>query len=308
MNRRASAGTHLSIGYYSPGSSCVSGGYSKMHKRRGIIPFLEPGFGGWFLTNFRRRVEMEGRAIRDADLITAPSRDVLEQTRAFYGLALDVAKVIPVPAPRVTEHWHLSDADPKRILFVGRFDRHKGGDLIIDAFGRVLAKVPDARLWFVGPDRGYIDTNGRTWHIEEYLRDRLPGALELKRVEWLGVQPFSALASLRLKALVSVVCSRYETLCLAVLETMALGCPLVAARVGGIPEVLDDHTNGLLHRANESEVLAAQIITLLNDPERAAQLGKQAAIDCQQRFPPEIMAERTLSCYGKAIERNRTRK
>src|SRR5271157_1053349 len=33
------------------GSSCVSGGYSKMHERRGIIPSLEPGFGGWFLTN-----------------------------------------------------------------------------------------------------------------------------------------------------------------------------------------------------------------------------------------------------------------
>ena len=49
-------------------------------------------------------------------------------------------------------------------------------------------------------------------------------------------------------------------------------------------------------------------MTLLNDPERAAQLGKQAAIDCQQRFSPEIIAERTVSCYGKAIERNRLRK
>ena len=80
----------------------------------------------------------------------------------------------------------MNDADPKRILFVGRFDRHKGGDLIIDAFGKVLAQIPDARLWFVGPDMGYIDANGRTWHIEEYLRDRIPGALELKQVEWLG--------------------------------------------------------------------------------------------------------------------------
>ena len=99
-----------------------------------------------------------------------------------------------------------------------------------------------------------------------------------------------------------------KTFLLAVLETMALGCPLVAARVGGIPEVLDGHTNGLLHRASDSEDLAAQIMTLLNDPERAAQLGKQAAIDCQQRFSPEIIAERTVSCYGKAIERNRLRK
>ena len=36
---------------FAGGSSCVSGGYSKMHERRGIIPSLEPGFGGWFLTN-----------------------------------------------------------------------------------------------------------------------------------------------------------------------------------------------------------------------------------------------------------------
>ena len=234
-------------------------GWARWLRKTSPIPICVRLHGPWFLNGralgvpedegFRRRVEEEGRAIRDADLITAPSRDVLEQTRAFYGLALDDAEVIPDPAPRMTEHWHLNDADPKRILFVGRFDRHKGGDLIIDAFGRVLAKVPDARLWFVGPDRGYIDTNGRTWHIEEYLRDRLPGALESKCVEWLGAQPFSALAPLRRKALISVVCSRYENLPLAVLETIALGCPLVAARVGGIPEVLDGHANGLLHRA-----------------------------------------------------------
>ncbi len=293
-------------------------GWARWLRQTSPIPICIRLHGPWFLNGralgvpedegFRRRVEEEGRAIRDADLITAPSRDVLEQTRAFYGLALDDAEVIPVPAPRVTEHWHLSDADPKRILFVGRFDRHKGGDLIIDAFGKLLAQIPDARLWFVGPDRGYIDANGRTWHIEEYLRDRLPGALESKRVEWLGAQPFSSLAPLRRKALVSVVCSRYENLPAAVLETMALGCPFVAARVGGIPEVLNDHTNGLLHRATDSEDLAAQIMTLLNDPERAAQLGKQAAIDCQQRFSPEIIAERTVSCYGKAIKRIRSRK
>ncbi len=89
---------------------------------------------------------------------------------------------------------------------------------------------------------------------------------------------------------------------------MALGCPLVAARVGGIPEVLNDRANGLLHRTSDSKDLAAQIMTLLNDPEWAAQLGKQAGIDCQQRYSPEIIAERTVSCYGKAIERNRVRK
>lgn len=293
-------------------------GWARWLRKTSPIPICVRLHGPWFLNGralgvpedegFRRRVEMEGRAIRDADVITAPSRDVLEQTRAFYGFALNDAEVIPDPAPRMTEHWHLTDADHKLILFVGRFDRHKGGDLIIDAFGKVLAQVPDTRLWFVGPDRGYIDANGRTWHIEEYLRDRLPGALESKSVEWLGPQPFSALVSLRRKALVSVVCSRYDNFPLVVLEAIALGCPIVASRVGGIPELLDGRTNGLLHRASDSEDLAAQIITLLNDPERAAQLGRQAAIDSQQRLSPETMAERTVKCYCRAIERTRSRK
>ena len=293
-------------------------GWARWLRQTSPIPICVRLHGPWFLNGralgvpedegFRHRVEMEGRAIRDADVITAPSRDVLEQTRAFYGLALHDAEVIPYPAPRITRHWLLNDADPNRVLFVGRFDRHKGGDLIIDAFGRILHDVPEARLWFVGPDRGYIDANGRTWHIEEYLRDRLPGALESKRVEWLGAQPFASLAPLRRKAAVCVVCSRYENLPLAVLETMALGCPLVAARVGGIPEVIDGHANGLLHCAGSSDDLAAQIISLLNDPERAAQLGKQAAIDSQGRLSPETVAARTVNFYGKAIERSRSRK
>ena len=96
-------------------------GWARWLRKTSPIPICVRLHGPWFLNGralgvpedegFRRRVEMEGRAIRDADVITAPSRDVLEQTRAFYGFALNDAEVIPDPAPRMTEHWHLTDAD-----------------------------------------------------------------------------------------------------------------------------------------------------------------------------------------------------
>ncbi|MGO9599605.1 MAG: glycosyltransferase family 4 protein [Isosphaeraceae bacterium] len=276
------------------------------------IPVCLRLHGPWFLNGralgvpeddvFRRRVKAEGEAIRDADLVVAPSHHVLEETRAYYGLKLERAEVIPYPAPRSSQRWRLDQADPKLVLFVGRFDRHKGGDLIIDAFARLLSRVPDARLRFVGPDRGFLDSSGRAWHIEEYLRERLPGALESKQVEWMGFQPFPALSALRCQALLTVVCSRFENLPLAVLETMSLGCPLVAARTGGIPEVVEHESNGLLHQAGDSEALAAQILRLLDDPPRAAELGRQAASDCQRKLSPEIMASRMVDCYVKAIE------
>ena len=176
------------------------------------------------MTRFGERVREEGRAIRTADAVTAPSRDVLEQVRDFYGLALPEAEVIPNPTWPVPHDRAMAAGRlrPQTGRFSSdRFDRHKGGDLIIEAFGRVLHDVPDARLCFVGPDRGYTDGDGRCWDLEDFVRDRIPGALETGRIRWLGQQPFSALAEFRRRAMVSVVCSRYETFALTVIEAMA---------------------------------------------------------------------------------------
>ena len=136
------------------------------------IPVCVRLHGPWFITgsvlgvpndaDYRERVRAEGEAIRAAHAITAPSRNVLEQVRDFYGLTLGEAEVIPTPTSPVptVERWRLEDCDSKQVLFIGRFDRLKGGDLIVEAFGHVLEVIPEARLSFVGPDRGFISSDG----------------------------------------------------------------------------------------------------------------------------------------------------
>jgi glycosyltransferase involved in cell wall biosynthesis len=277
------------------------------------IPICVRLHGPWFLSGralgvpddrrFRSRVAAEGRAIRAADFVSAPSRDVVEKTSTFYGLDLKHVEITPHPAPRVSERWRLDHADSRLVLFVGRFDRLKGGDLIIDAFVRVLQEVPDAQLWFVGPDSGCSTGDGRTLHIEEYVRDRLPGALESKRVVWLGPQPFEALAALRRRALVSVTCSLYESFSFTVIESLALGCPIVAANVGGIPEIVRDNVNGLLHQPGDPVDLATKIVSLLAAPGRAADLGRQAALDWQRYYHPEVIAARMVDFYRRVLRR-----
>jgi len=281
------------------------------------IPVCVRLHGPWFLNGtaagapdddeFRKRVRDEGLAIRTADAVTSPSRDVLEQVRGFYGLTLPEAEVIPAPTwpIPVAERWRLEDCDRNQVLFIGRFDRHKGGDLIIEAFGRVLREVPEARLRFVGPDQGCIASDGRKWNLENFIRDRIPGALETDRVEWLGQapQPYPALAQFRRKAMITVVCSRYENFPLALVEGMALGCPLVAANAGGIAEIVRDGVNGLWHRAGDPDDLAAKIIHLLKNPGLAAQLGRQAAVECERRFCPDVVASRMVEFYRRIISR-----
>lgn len=271
--------------------------------------------GPWFLNGaalgvpqddkFHDRIRKEGLGIRAAMAVTAPSMDVLQRVRDFYGIALPDAEVIPNPVRRVpaAERWRLEDCDQNQILFIGRFDRHKGGDLIIEAFARVLREIPEARLCFVGADNGRcVDDDGRRWNIENFIRYSIPGALETGRVVWVGQQPNATLGDFRRKSLVSVVCSRYENLPYTAIEAAAMGCPTIGARVGGIAEVLQDGVSGLLHRAGDAADLAAKIIVALKNPNFSAELGRCAAINCERRFCPEALADRTIDFYRRMLD------
>ena len=279
------------------------------------VPIVVRLHGPWFLNGtvmgepqdqkFLHRVENERQAIANAFAITAPSKDVLERTRQYYNLPLERAAVIPCPiacTPK-EQRWQAMGCEPNVIAFIGRFDRHKGGDLVIDAFAQVLQAFPNTCLIFAGPDRGYIDDNYRTWQLKEYVRMRLPGALETGKIEWLGQQTPSALTTLRRRAQITVVASRYDNFPYTALEALSLGCPIVAARTGGIPEIITDGSSGLLFQSGDAADLATQIGRLLQNPNFAAQLGQQAGDDCAERFSPIVVAQQSIDFYRKTLVR-----
>lgn len=288
-------------------------------RRACTVPVHVRLHGPWFLNGpavgapqdaaFRARVRAEGAGIAEADVVSAPSRDVLERVRARYGLALPDAEVIPNPTAPVPPdaRWSLQDCDLDRILFVGRFDRHKGGDLAVDAFARVLDVRPRARLTFVGPDPGVALAGGRVAHVVDFVNARLPGALEDGRVEWLGAQPYSALPALRRRALLTIVPSRYENHPGTVIEAMMMGCPVVAADVGGIPELVKHDVNGLLHRGGDAADLADRILELLQGPQSAARLGAQAARDAERTHHPDTVAAQLEQLLWRAVAHERAR-
>jgi glycosyltransferase involved in cell wall biosynthesis len=283
------------------------------------IPLVVRLHGPWFLTgpanghstdaSFHARTRKEGLALRAADGVTAPSLDVLERTRSYYGLALEHAEVIPNPVPEAPawSSWNSTECHPYEILFIGRFDLNKGGDVVIDAFRRVVERIPQARLRFVGLDRGIPRGDGRMWTVRDYTEERIPGAWQSGQIEWLDRQPHSALADLRRLAAVTVVCSRYETFGLTATEAMSQGCPLVVTAAGGLSEIVQDGVNGLVCRPDDPGDLAEKLCLLLEDPPLAERLGRQAAIDCRQRYNPDLLATRSVDYYQRVIARARSR-
>ncbi len=251
---------------------------------------------------FHQRVRDEGVGIAMADGISSPSREILEQTREFYGLPLNNAAVIPYPGPAVSseQRWSLAECDRSHLLFVGRFDRHKGGDVVIDAFSKVAQRFPQIRLCFVGPDDGLTDDQGQYCTLAKYLSERAPEVAG--RIDWLGRQPHSSLAEMRRKAFATIVGSRYETFGIVVLEAMAYGCPLAATRTGGIPEIIEDGVNGVLARPGDPDDLASAISRLLEAPEFAAKLGRRAAADAT-RYYPDVIARETALFHQSVLDR-----
>jgi glycosyltransferase involved in cell wall biosynthesis len=253
---------------------------------------------------FNRRIRLEKRGILSADGVTSPSRDVLETVRRAYGIPLPNAAVIPNPTLEVPEasRWAWQDSRHPTVLFVGRFDRHKGGDVVVDAFGEILKAFPAARLVFVGPDTGVRLAGGAVMNIEGYLHERLPAGAR-KHVEVMGRMNAEDIARLRRQSSVTVVASRYENSSYTLLEALSCGCPTVATRVGGNPEILSDGETGLLCSPDDPGSLAAKVKELLGNPRRAADLGHAAAIDVSRRFSPATVADRTLEYYREVLER-----
>jgi len=279
------------------------------------VPLVVRLHGPWFLNGpavgvpedaeFRRRVRREGHSIARARAISAPSKDVLDRVRRRYGLALPDAEVIPNPGPAVTqaECWKAASSQGKLLLFVGRFDRHKGGDLALNAFRELAQEDPELELCFVGPDRGLVDDRGRHFDLPGYLEVCLPDGAQRRRVRLLGSQPAKAIGELRRRAAVTLVASRYENFPMTVLEALAVGSPLVTSDAGGIVEMVRDGVNGLTFRAGDHRHLAAQLKRLLADRSLAAQLGAQARADYLARFVPPVVARATSAFYERVLER-----
>ncbi len=271
-------------------------GLSHAVSRLRLVPVVVRLHGPWFLTKRSedtRREALEHRAITAADAVTSPSEHVLKSVERRYGrLRRTVAFGNPIVVP--VQQWRLSSCDRDRLLFVGRFDLSKGGDLIIKAFGRLAEKNRGLKMTFVGPDYGI---NGM--QLMEYASKKLPPDA-LARLKYEGQLSSREIEKLRPQHFVTICASRFEVFGYTVLEAMAVGCPVVASDVGGIPEIIRSGQNGILFRSQNVDSLVSSVQSLLDNPDLAASFANAARRSVVD-YRPEATAAFAAEFYEETI-------
>ena len=243
-----------------------------------------------------RREAREAKAFRSATALISPSQNVLDAVKANVDVAHVPSSVIYNSYEAGAPAERLGGRD---ILFVGRFDRHKGGDVILEAFRQLHARHPEARLTFAGPDRGFRADDGQLIQMADVLRG-LPEACQAA-ITAPGRQTTAEVADLRKTHPIAVIASRYENLNYTMLEAMAAGQAIVSTEVGGPAEVFEDGKTALLVPSEDPTAMADALARLLEDPALISELGQAARARLERDFAPKVIAARTADFIRDAL-------
>jgi glycosyltransferase involved in cell wall biosynthesis len=236
---------------------------------------------------------------------TARAISISEATREFcvhaMGFRPSQVEVVINPTPQLAYtaitgeqlralriRYGIAENEPV-IGIASRLYRVKGHHVLLAAFRRILDARPDARLLIVGdgPERTNLDAQARSLHVES-------------RVCFTGFQEDVA-AHLRLCRVTAIPSVHPEPFGLVAVESLAAGVPVVASRIGGLPEIITDGVAGLLVEPDNPEQLAHGLIRILTDPHLASGLADRCVTE-SERFSMHRHVQRLEAIFRAVLK------
>jgi len=241
----------------------------------------------WLSQLDRRQIE---KRLADTDAVIGCSGYITEKIRARF--------------PGYADRCHV-------VLFVGRITPEKALHDLIDAVVRVSSRVPDVRLDIVGPDaetpKEYIvdlsDDNRvkalAPWYDGDYF-ERLKNLARARlgdRVRFVGLVSPPDLPGHYREADLLLNPSVSESFGMSLVEAMACGTPVVASRIGGMPEIVDHGRTGVLVDAGDPVALSDAIVGLLGDESLRAAMRNNCRERVTRLFSWDVVARSLAERY-----------
>lgn len=176
--------------------------------------------------------------------------------------------------------------DEKMLFYVGRIVREKGLGVLLDAFSRVLATEPKAKLVIAGKGPYLDELRHRAYQLGIY-----------NRIYFTGYIDDDTRNALYKSADIAVFPSLYEPFGIVALEGMAAGALVITSDAGGLGEIINHGVNGLKAYSDNATSLADNILWALNHPDHARQMIAKALDDLKNIYNWDRIAAQTLGVY-----------
>jgi glycosyltransferase involved in cell wall biosynthesis len=249
----------------------------------------------WWYTPRNRKILRKVLGLSHVIVVNSEAiRDFMIQEDKYSGVkirvvrnGIDMDQLSQIQAKRSDVLPDVASDDRVVILVANMNVATKGHAELIEAARTVCARIPQATFVLVG------DGLERTGLEERVQEMGLAG-----KVVFLGRR--TDVPEILKCSDLSVLPSWAEGLPNVVLESVAVGTPVVATRVGGIPEIIEDGVSGLLVPPRDPAALAAALIRLLEDPELAARMATRALEALRERFSFSKVIEALETIYSQA--------
>ncbi|MCP4536224.1 MAG: glycosyltransferase family 4 protein [Chloroflexi bacterium] len=210
----------------------------------------------------------------------------VKKTVEEFGIPED--QLVHIPLPLFSQDFDLSETSGEHLAYVGRLSHEKGLPTLIHA----MRQVPQARLLIVGEgsmrpvlEQMVREDNMTNVHFTGYLS---------------GEDLEHALAQARFTVLPS---QWYEVFGQTILESFAVGKPVVAARIGGMPELIDDDENGLLFTPGNADELSTCLRRLWDDPKKTRLMGLNGRRKVLAQHSPENHYRQLYPLYERLVHK-----
>lgn len=230
-----------------------------------------------------------------ADLLCSTSQ-IMAQEMSLYISKDKVLEIIPFGVD-VERFAPRTDPKPEKPVTFGvakYFYAIYGLDLLLQAFARVAEHHPGEvrlRLAGDGPEKENLKRLASELHIEE-------------EIDWVGTLPNDQVADFYRSLEVVVIPSRQESFGVTAVEGAACGLPVIASRVGGLPEVVRDQETGLLIPGEDSEGLARAMERLFLSPEEREQYGEAGRTFVLERYDGQKNVTQMESVYRRLLSKD----
>ena len=223
------------------------------------------------------------------DLVSFQNHFTCEKYKEWgFPINKSVVDVNPYDASTVTPNYTPGDY----VLFFGRYVRPKGVLTILKS-----AKLnPKIKYVFVGKG-----------DLEEEMREYVK-AERLSNVEILGPAWGGEMDDIIKKCSVVISASEwYEPSSYVALQAFANGKPVIASKMGGVPEMVKHNYSGMLFNAGDYEELAEVTRDLFNNPQKVEKLGRNARQEIEVEYSPELYYQRTIKLFEELISAHKGR-